>query len=48
MVGEERVAMSVKESRRVHVMRHVVLKRLTQKEAGRVLGLMERQIQGDG
>lgn len=44
MVGEESVAMSVKELRRVHVIRQVVEKRLTQKEAGRVVGLTDRQI----
>ena len=44
MVGEERVAMSVKELRRVHVIRQVIEKRLTQKEAARVLGLTDRQI----
>ncbi|MCS6302500.1 MAG: helix-turn-helix domain containing protein [Nitrospira sp.] len=36
--------MSVKELRRVHVIRQVVEKRLTQKEAGTVLGLTDRQI----
>ena len=43
MVGEDRVVMSGKELRRVHIMRQVVGKRLTQREAGTLLGLTDRQ-----
>jgi transposase len=44
MVGEDRVIMSVKELRRVHVIRHTMEKQLTQVQAGTVLGLTTRHI----
>jgi hypothetical protein len=44
MVGEDRVIMSVKELRRVHVIRHTMEKKLTQVKAGTVLGLTTRHI----
>jgi hypothetical protein len=44
MVGEDKVTMSGKELRRVHVIRQVMEKKLTQVEAGTVLGLTHRQI----
>lgn len=44
MVGEDRVMMSGKELRRVHVIRQVMEKTLTQVEAGTLLGLTDRQI----
>ena len=44
MVREDRVVMSGKELRRVHIIRQGVAKRLTQKEAGILLGLTDRQI----
>lgn len=44
MVREDRVMMSGKELRRVHVIRQVVEKTLTQVEAGALLGLTDRQI----
>lgn len=44
MVGEDRVTMSAKELRRVHVIRQVREKRITQREAGTLLRLTERQI----
>ena len=44
MVGEDRVLMSGKELRRVHVLHQVREKRITQKEAGRLLALTDRQI----
>jgi hypothetical protein len=44
MVREDRVVMSGKELRRVPITRQVVEKRLTQKEAGTLLGLTDRQI----
>lgn len=44
MVGEDRVLMSGKELRRVHVMRQVVEKRITQVRAGALLGLTVRQV----
>lgn len=44
MVREDRVVMSGKELRRVHVIRQVVAKKLMQKEAGALLGLTDRQI----
>ena len=34
MVGEDRVIMSVKELRRVHVIRHVLEKKITHGQAG--------------
>ena len=44
MVGEDRVTMSGKELRRVHVIRQVLEHRLTQKEASTLLGVTDRQI----
>ena len=44
MVGEDRVSMSIKELRRVHVIRQVVERTVTQREASTVLGLTTRQI----
>jgi transposase len=44
MVREDRVIMSVKELRRVHVLRQTMEKKLTQVKAGTVLGLTSRHI----
>ena len=44
MVGEDTVTMSGKELRRVHVIRQVMDKRITQAKAGTVWGLTDRQI----
>lgn len=44
MVGEDRVTMSGKELRRVHVIRQVMDKQLTQGKAGALLGLTTRQV----
>jgi transposase len=44
MVGEDRVTMSGKELRRVHVIRQVRDKWITQGEAGTLLGVTDRQI----
>ena len=44
MVGEDRVIMSVKELRRVHVLRHAMEKKLTQVKAGSLLGLTARHV----
>jgi hypothetical protein len=44
MVGEDRVIMSVKELRRVHVIRQTMEQKLTQVQAGTVLGLTTRHI----
>jgi transposase len=44
MVGEDKVIMSVKELRRVHVLRHTMEKKLTQVKAGTLLGLTTRHI----
>lgn len=44
MVGEDRVIMSGKELRRVHVMRQVLGKQITQVKAGALLGLTARQV----
>lgn len=44
MVGEDKVLMSGKELRRVHVIRQVREKRITQREAGTMLRLTDRQI----
>jgi hypothetical protein len=44
MVGEDKVIMSVKELRRVHVLRQTREKKLTQVQAGTVLGLTTRHI----
>ena len=44
MVGEDRVSMSVKELRRVHVIRQTMEQTLTQVQAGTMLGLTTRHI----
>ena len=44
MVGEDKVIMSVKELRRVHVLRQTREQKLTQVQAGTVLGLTTRHI----
>jgi hypothetical protein len=44
MVGEDTVIMSVKELRRVHVIRHAMEKKLTQVEAGALVRLTARHI----
>ncbi len=44
MVGEDRVIMSVKELRRVHVIRQAMEKKLTQAKAGSLLGLTPRHV----
>lgn len=44
MVGEDTVTMSAKELRRVHVVRQVVDKQITQVKAGALLGLTDRQV----
>ena len=44
MVGEDTVTMSVKELRRVHVLRQVLEKRMTQREAGTIVRLTDRQV----
>lgn len=44
MVGEDRVIMSVKELRRVHVIRQTMERKLTQVKAGTLLGLTPRHI----
>ena len=44
MVGEDRVIMSVKELRRVHVLRHAMEKKRTQVKAGSLLGLTARHV----
>ena len=44
MVGEDRVIMSVKELRRVHVIRQTMEKQLTEVKAGTLLGLTTRHI----
>lgn len=44
MVGEDTVTMSTKELRRVHIIRQVLEKRITQREAGTMLRLTDRQI----
>ena len=44
MVGEDRVIMSVKELRRVHVIRQTMEQKRTQVEAGLLLGLTTRHI----
>ncbi len=44
MIGEDGVMMSGKELRRVHVIRQVMEKKLTQVEAGALVGLTTRQI----
>src|SRR3990167_2995310 len=44
MVGEDRVIMSVKELRRMHVIRQTMEKKLTQVQAGTLLGLTPRHI----
>lgn len=44
MIGEDRVTMSGKELRRVHVIRQVMDKQLTQVKTGALLGLTTRQV----
>ena len=44
MVGEDRVIMSGKELRRIHVLRQVMEQKLTQVKAGALLGLTTRQV----
>ena len=44
MVGEDRVMMSVKELRRVHVIRHAMEQQMTQVKAGALVGLTTRQV----
>src|SRR5438093_11754244 len=44
MVGEDRVMMSVKELRRVYVIRHAMEQKLTQTQAGALMGLTARQV----
>jgi len=44
MVGEDRVIMSVKELRRLHVIQQAMDKKLRQREAGALLGLTVRQV----
>ncbi|NOU11489.1 MAG: transposase, partial [Nitrospira sp.] len=44
MIREDRVTMSGKELRRVHVIRHVLDRKLTQVKAATVLGLSPRQV----
>jgi transposase len=44
MVGEDTVRMSVRELKRVHVIRQVMAKALGQREAGEVLGVTTRQV----
>jgi transposase len=44
MVGEDTVRMSVKELRRLHVLRLAMDKKLRQREAGRLLGLTARHV----
>jgi transposase len=44
MVGEDRVMMSGKELRRLHVIRQVMDKKRRQREAGALLGLTVRQV----
>lgn len=44
MVGEDRVLMSVKELRRLPVIQQALEKKLTQKQAGELLGLTVRQV----
>ena len=44
MVGEDRVMMSVKELRRVHVIRQAMEKKITQGKAGALVGLTARHV----
>lgn len=44
MVGEDKVMMSVKELRRLHVIRQAMEKKLTQRRAGDLLGVTARQV----
>jgi transposase len=44
MVGEDKVIMRVKELRRVHVIRHAMEKKLTQEQAGALVGLTARHV----
>ena len=44
MVGEDRVIMSVKELRRVPVIRQAMERKITQRKAGQLVGLTTRQV----
>ena len=44
MIGEDRVMMSVKALRRVHVIRQAMEKKLTQRQAGALVGLTARHV----
>ena len=44
MVGEDRIIMRGSELRRVHAIRQVLAKQLTQQQAGEALGLTPRHI----
>jgi hypothetical protein len=44
MVGKDTVCMSLKELRRVHVLRYVMEKKVTQRQAGALLGVTARQV----
>jgi hypothetical protein len=44
MVREDKIIMSVKELRRLHVIHQVIGKKMTQVKAGGLLGLTDRQI----
>ncbi len=44
MVGEDRVMMNIKELRRVHVIHQAMEKKLTQVQAGALVGLTARQV----
>ncbi len=44
MVGEDKVVMSIKELRRLSVVRQAMQKKMTQRAAGEALGLSERQL----
>jgi len=44
MIGEDTVVMSLKELRRMHVIRHAMAKKVTQGQAGALLGLTARHV----
>lgn len=44
MVGEDKVIMSVKELRRLHVIRQAMNQKVTQRQAGALLGVTDRQV----
>ena len=44
MIGEDRVIMSGKELRRIHVLRQVMAQKLTQVKAGALMGLTARHV----